>query len=202
MGIGKTWTDREIEYLQENLGNVSIKYISKMLNRTEEAIIVKATRLGISGPTIKTDYLLPNIAAKMIGTDFNNITYWINNKDLPVIKKAIRGKKKRILIEYDTFIKFLRDNQNLWDSRKVEPYALGFESKWLIEKRTIDRQKPRNSQQRWTRFDEIEAVRMRNEGKSIQIIADKLNRSYASVKIKLYDIRNLKDIKKRAMKEE
>lgn len=189
MGIGRTWTPEEIEYLQENLGNVSMNYLTSKLNRTQNAIIVKAIKLGIGGATIKTDYLLPNIAGKMIGKDIKTIMYWIKYKDLAFTRKNIRGNKKRVLIEYDTFIKFLKDNQNLWDSRKVEHYALGYEPKWLIEKRKIDRQKPRNSQQKWTKFDEMEAVRMKNEGNPIQIIANKLNRSYASVKRKLYDIR-------------
>ena len=166
-----------------------MNYLASKLNRTQNAIIVKATKLGIEGATIKTDYLLPNIAGKMIGKDIKTIMYWIKYKNLAFTRKNIRGNKKRVLIEYDTFIKFLKDNQNLWDSRKVEPYALGYEPKWLIEKRNIDRQKPRNSQQKWTKFDEMEAVRMRKEGNPIQIIANKLNRSYASVKRKLYDIR-------------
>lgn len=189
MGIGRTWTPEEIEYLQENLGNVSMNYLVSKLNRTQNSIIIKATKLGIGGATIKTDYLLPNIAGKMIGKDIKTIMYWIKYKDLAFTKKNIRGNKKRVLIEYDTFIKFLKDNQDLWDSRKVEPYALGYEPEWLIEKRKLDRQKPKKSQQKWTKFDEMEAVRMKNEGNPIQTIANKLNRSYASVRRKLYDIR-------------
>lgn len=187
--MSKRWTNEEIEYIQENLGNVSIEYISRKLNRTAGAIINKATRLGIGGPTVKTDYLLPNIAGKMIGKDLRIIMYWIEHKKLPIIRKNIRGKKNRILIKYDIFINFLKNNQNLWDSKKVEPYALGYEPKWLIEKREIDKKNPRNSQQKWNKFDEIEAARMKKEGNQIQAIADKLNRSYASVKRKLYDIR-------------
>lgn len=189
MGIGKTWTIEEIEYLQENLGNVSINYISQKLNRTPSAIINKATRTGMGGPIIKTDYLLPNIAGKMIGKDLKTIMYWVEHKELPIVRKNIRGKKNRILIKYDTFINFLKNNQRLWDSKRVEPYALGYEPKWLLRKRELDKKTPRNSQQKWTKFDEIEAVRMREEGAAIQLIANKLNRSYASVKRKLYDIR-------------
>ena len=51
--MGKKWKKEEIEYLQENLGNLSINYISKILNRSQDAIIVKAARLGIGGPTKK-----------------------------------------------------------------------------------------------------------------------------------------------------
>lgn len=115
--------------------------------------------------------------------------YWVEHKELPIVRKNIRGKKNRILIKYDTFINFLKNNQRLWDSKKVEPYALGYEPKWLLRKRESDKKIPRNSQQKWNKFDEIEAVKMREEGAPIQLIADKLNRSYASVKRKLYDIR-------------
>ena len=186
--MGKKWKKEEIEYLQENLGNLSINYISKILNRSQDAIIVKAARLGIGGPTKKTDYLLPNIAGKMIGKDFKVIKYWIDCKGLKITYKVLKNKR-RMLIKYEVFIKFLKDNQELWDSRKVEPYALGTEPNWLLLKRKIDRKKPRNSQQKWSKFDEIEAVRMKKEGYSIQEIADKINRSYPSVKRKLYDLR-------------
>lgn len=189
--MGKRWKKDEIEYLKENLGNVSINSISKILNRSQDAIIVKATRLRIGGPTIKTDYLLPNIAGKMIGKDLRVIKYWIDCKGLKATYKVLKNKR-RMLIKYDVFIKFLKDNQELWDSRKVEPYALGIEPNWLLVKRKIDREKPKNSQQKWSKFDEIEVVRMKKEGCSIQEIADKVNRSYASVKRKLYDLRKEK----------
>ena len=169
-----------------------MSYISQKLNRTPNAIIIKATRLKIGGPTIKTEYLLPNIAAQMVGVDFASIIYWIKYKDLKIERKSIRGKK-RTLINYEDFIDFLKNNQKLWDSRKVEPYALGCEPKWLLEKRLIDRKRPKNSQNKWSKFDEIKVEKMKNEGRPIQEIADEVNRSYASVKRKLYDLRKEKE---------
>ena len=190
--MSKRWTNEEIEYIRENLGNVSMSYISQKLNRTPNAIIIKATRLKIGGPTIKTEYLLPNIAAQMVGVDFASIIYWIKYKDLKIERKSIRGKK-RTLINYEDFIDFLKNNQKLWDSRKVEPYALGCEPKWLLEKRLIDRKRPKNSQNKWSKFDEIKVEKMKNEGRPIQEIADEVNRSNASVKRKLYDLRKEKE---------
>lgn len=190
----KRWTDKEIEYLQDKAGNVSMRYLSETLNRTPGAIINKLTKSGIGCPTVTTDYLLVNIAAKMIGIDYKRIKYWIKYKGLKIEQKAIRGKNKRILIDYNTFIEFLKNNQKLWDSRKVDFYSLGCEPKWLEEKRKLDRLLPRNKEKKWTIHEDVEAEGMKAKGYKIQEIANRLNRTYASVKRRLYDIRQSKGI--------
>lgn len=42
----KQWTEKEEAYLQDKWGTVSIKGLSKALGRSENAIIVRAQRLG------------------------------------------------------------------------------------------------------------------------------------------------------------
>ena len=44
----KQWTEKEEAYLQDKWGTVSIKGLSKALGRSENAIIVRAQRLGCS----------------------------------------------------------------------------------------------------------------------------------------------------------
>lgn len=42
----KQWTEKEEAYLQDKWGTISIKGLSKALGRSENAIIVRAKRLG------------------------------------------------------------------------------------------------------------------------------------------------------------
>ena len=44
----KQWTEKEEAYLQDKWGTVSIKGLSKALGRSENAIIVRAQRLGFT----------------------------------------------------------------------------------------------------------------------------------------------------------
>ena len=56
----RTWSSEELSYLEEHWGIVSIVSIAKKLNRTENAIIVKAQRLGL-GPALQSgDYITFN----------------------------------------------------------------------------------------------------------------------------------------------
>lgn len=42
-------------------------------------------------------------------------------------------------IDFKDFIAFLKKNQSLWDSQRVELYSLGYEYEWLKKKRFEDR---------------------------------------------------------------
>lgn len=52
----RTWKPEELEYLQERWGEVSIPTIAEKLNRTTNAIKIKACRLGL-GPVLATLYV-------------------------------------------------------------------------------------------------------------------------------------------------
>ena len=41
------WTDKECDFLKENIGTYSMAYIAKSLGRTETAVLVKAKRLNL-----------------------------------------------------------------------------------------------------------------------------------------------------------
>ena len=50
--MNRTWTKEEIEYLKEKWGNVSIPIQSKKLNRSVNAVKLKAVRLNL-GPMLE-----------------------------------------------------------------------------------------------------------------------------------------------------
>lgn len=45
------WTKKDVEYLEENFGRKTIKALARKLNRTEDAVIIKAKRIGLGGIT-------------------------------------------------------------------------------------------------------------------------------------------------------
>ena len=51
------WSKEEEEFLTENWGNLSIKAIAKKLNRSENAIEVRKTRLGLGSFLENGEYI-------------------------------------------------------------------------------------------------------------------------------------------------
>ena len=64
-------------------------------------------------------------------------TTWVN-LGLKLKKKRLTDNASYYYVIWEDLIKFLKDNQNEWDSRNIEMYMLGPESGWLAEKRKRD----------------------------------------------------------------
>ena len=121
-------------------GNSSIYAIQKHLNRGKDAIKIKATRLGLKGATTNSyKYITACKASKILGIDRHKVCRWINDGVLKAKYQAICKERKMWCIKFEDFIVFLKNNQNLWDSRKLEEYSLGYEYEWLKKKRFEDR---------------------------------------------------------------
>lgn len=67
MGIGKTWTAEELDWLRENWGARSIPYICGRLNRSEYAVKIKASRLKLGPCLMGGDWVSLNQLAKAMG---------------------------------------------------------------------------------------------------------------------------------------
>lgn len=121
-------------------GNSTIEAIQKYLNRGKEAIKIKATRLGLKGATSNSyKYITPCKASKILGIDRHKVYRWINDGVLKAKFQAICKERKMWCIDFEDFIAFLKKNQSLWDSQRVELYSLGYEYEWLKKKRFEDR---------------------------------------------------------------
>lgn len=119
---------------------MSMPRLTRRLNRTKEAIKIKATRLGLGGAkTNSCKYISARCASKILGIDNHTIISWIKKGLLKARFQAISRCAKIWCIDFYDFIEFLKNNQDLWNSTKVEIYALGSEEDWLLEKRKKDR---------------------------------------------------------------
>lgn len=178
----RIWTDEELNKLKDLWGNKPIRVIARRLNRTETAVIVKAKRLKLGSPSCAGDYLNANRIAMIMGVDCRTVTgYWVDKCGLKASREVMRQGKISWLINYEAFIKWLKKNQDKWDSRKVELYALGYEPDWLIDKRQRDKEIPKRRFAKWTKTEDARAVYMFKKGKSKAEIAEALNRSACSV---------------------
>lgn len=151
MGKNRSWFDCETEYLEDNWGKLSVGTIAKKLGKSENAVILKAKRIGL-GPSISAQGKLnANQLADAIGVDIHAIIdYWIPKYGLRAVRKVTRLVNKFWLIDIKDFWKWAEKNQDKFDSRRFEPLSLGPEPKWMKEKRKADMSLPVRRFQKWT----------------------------------------------------
>lgn len=136
----KTWTKEQIEKLCDLWGSKSYHAIAKTVNHTEMAVRVKAKRLGLGAVKDASDYICAREISRIMGIDVHAVTdYWIKKLDLPCRKIEGKNRTLYVMVRHDDLINFLKNNQDVFDSRRIEPYGLGCEPEWLHQKRIHDR---------------------------------------------------------------
>ena len=190
----KQWTEKEEAYLQDKWGAVSIKGLSKALGRSENAIIVRAQRLGcgahLAGDTrISLNQLMLAIYGKnMLGYTSDRLIRY----GLPVKWHVVKKNRFRV-IDIDAFWKWAEDNKSILDFSRFEKYGLGAEPDWVDVKRKADYKKLQLHGQHnaaWTK-DEVETLcRMVDEGYDFTLIAEKLNRTALATRGKFERLQN------------
>lgn len=127
--MNRKWTKEDVEYLKEKWGNVSISSIAKKLNRSVNAVKLKAKRLGL-GPMLENgSYVTLNqVAIALTGRNFSSYykKSWIENRGMPVHNKKVINNTFKI-IYLDEFWKWAEKNRSFLDFSKMEPLALGKE---------------------------------------------------------------------------
>ena len=180
------WTEEEVNYLREKIGVVSMSVICEKLGRSVEAVTHKAVREGIGSASRNTEYLTASDIARMLNVSLSTVIYsYIKKKGLKAMHISLSGKQKNYYVLYDWFIKWLKNNQDLWDSTKVELYAFGEEPKWLKEKRNSDLNAPKKRKQ-YTKEETAQLVSLYKMNVSQPEIARRLGRTLDSVEKKLH----------------
>lgn len=136
----RTWTPEQIETLKDLWGTTSYRYISKRTCHTETAIRLKAKRLGLGSVKDASDYMCAREIARAMGIDVHTVTdYWIGKLGMKCRRIKSKHKTLWVMVRHDELMKFLEIHQDKWDSRRIEPYALGMEPEWFHKKRLKDR---------------------------------------------------------------
>ena len=183
MGLARNWTPEEYQYLEENWGKYTIPQLAKKLNRSNQAVRIKIVRRGLGRAVNNANCLNARQTSDLMGVDIHTVTdYWIAKCGLKSKLKAPYGEKNQYFIDFEDLIKWLKNNQNLWDSRKIEIYALGKEFDWLVHKRKSDIKIPKRRFQKWTANEDAVLIKLFKTGKyTYKQIGEAINRSENSV---------------------
>lgn len=182
---GKRWTQKDDEFLENSWGFISKEKIAEKLGRTVRAIESRASILGLGRYQEAGGlYINPNRIAEMLGKKSCVVYNWIKSGKLKA-KKRKSNVKTTYQVSMDDLKDFLEKNQELWDSRNLELYALGEEPEWLKEKRKRDIKEPVESRKRWTKAEDNLLIEYAKQGLSKEEIAKKLNRTIKSIKCRM-----------------
>lgn len=177
----RIWTKEDLEYLENKFGTSTVKTIAKHLQKSEDAIIIKAKRLGLGGITVASELLNANQLASAIGVDRKTIHRWIDKEGLKAAKKILAKEKAFWRISINEFWKWAENNQEQIKWSKFEKNSLGKEPKWVDIARKKHMLKPKREAEKWT-FKEDESLKMYwDAGKSTRFIGETLNRSSKSI---------------------
>jgi len=188
MGSTKNWTKEEIEYLNENWGMVTLSYLSKRLKRTMIGVVLKAKRMGF-GPSSRADeYITAGQVAVLLSVDGHTVERWIKKYNLKTTRKVLLFKTRFYLVKLPDLCKWLKNNQDKFDSRRIELYSLGHEPPWLKMKRIKDKELAKNRFKIWTKL-EVQRLIINYKNMRYRKIAQLLDRSYASVDKKVHRLR-------------
>lgn len=174
----REWTKEEEDYLKEFWGLKSIEFIAKKLKRTINSLKVKAVRMKL-GPMIMNNFDVISITgiSELLGVTRDRITNRWYKLGLKIKNKRLTNKKVYYVVKWENLMAFLEENQNEWDSRKLEYYMLGIEPEWLKEKRKRDLKENPLWYRRWTEEDILEVELLFKKNKNYQEIAEVVERS-------------------------
>ena len=89
----RTWKPEEEDYLMEKWGQISVPTIAKKLNRTTNAVKVRAQRLGLGAVLMAGEYVTLNQLLLAVTGGSSSYGYkmksWVENRGLPVHTKKV-----------------------------------------------------------------------------------------------------------------
>lgn len=190
---GVKWTQEELDFLESNWGIKSMCRISKELDRSVNAIRIKAIQLGL-GRYLEARQEITFLS--LIRTIYGHQSYsWFLQRfqklGLKVIrKKVINGKFYMVNIQ--DFWKWAENNKHILNFSKFELNSLGKEPTWVDEKRRADLLSPSKNKHRtaWSTTEVNRLLFMVNAQRyTYADISKDINRSQSAIKRKLYDLK-------------
>lgn len=177
----RNWTEDEIEFLKENVGNMKLETLAKKLDRSELSIQNKLKRLGISNTKAQTGYLTTFELANLVKKDPTTVRGWITRHGLKSTKKVTRSSRQFHFIHPEEFWKWAEENKEKIDFSKIDPQTIIPEPSWVEAER-----KKENpiSYKVWSVKEEMRLQKMLTSGYSLKDAAGALDRSIISVQRK------------------
>ena len=178
----RIWKKEEELELRRLWGTIPIERISKRLNRSIYSLKVKANRLSL-GPMYgnNPEFLTIKDITNLLKVTREKVENSWSKLGLNIRQKKLTNKCSYYCVTWEDLLTFLENNQDEWDSRKLEINIFGEEPNWLIEKRKRDIKEDPQGYKRWTK-EEIDLVEhLFNQGKNYKEIALILKRSESAI---------------------
>ena len=197
----RIWSEEDKNYLDENWGTVSIPTLATTLNRSIEAIKLKAGKMGLgrhlhSGEYITLNQLMQALGRGGIGT--YALTSWVEKRGLPVKYKKTINKRYRVIYLND-FWKWAEKNKTFIDFAKFEENMLGEEPTWVKEQRKADQMFKAFKTTPWTLSeDDLLKTMLNRFCYSYRDISQRLMRTEGAIKRRMLDLK----LKQRPLKAE
>lgn len=191
----KQWTKAEENYLQDKWGTVSIKGLAKALGRSENAVVVRARRLGCGAHLAgDTRVSLHQLMLAIYG-GVNMGSYTSNRlirEGLPVKWHIVKNNRFRV-IDIDDFWKWAEKNKSILDFSRFEKYTLGAEPDWVDIKRKADFEKLQKHGEHnaaWTSAEDNRLRYLLDKGTyTYTDLARELRHSEGAVKRRILDLK-------------
>lgn len=124
MTRGRNWTAAEKNYLQDQWGNVSIVTLAKKLNRSQAAVMLKASRMGL-GAHLQSDsrVTLNELLATIYGYEVGGYTKnKLIQEGIPVKKHKVKNNSFMV-IDLDDFWKWVEEDKDRMDFSNFELFT-------------------------------------------------------------------------------
>lgn len=149
----KHWTYDEIKYLKNSWGSVSIESMARRLNRSINAIKLKAQRIGLKDQRLYMSEMSLNQLQKILFNSNAGQMYY-KSKNMPFTNKKIVKETIKV-IDMDKFWDWLNKNKHSLSLHNTDEYSFGFEPAWVQEKRSADKRAYEYTRQRpWTQSED------------------------------------------------
>lgn len=153
MARGKNWTNEELIYLQDRWGSVSLKGIAKNIDRSVEAVRIKAQRIGLGDARTHYDGITINQLSFALNVSYSTVKTWIEKHHFPVKHKLFAVEEKVSVVTYHDFWEWAEQHKPIIDFSKLEKNILGAEPDWVDVKRQSDKISARRATQ-WTKEED------------------------------------------------
>lgn len=187
------WSQEELEYLEDSWGSVSMKGIAKNVNRSIQAVKLKAQRIGLDDARYHYDGITVNQLSMALNTHYGILKNWIKLYNFPAKKKTFASTRRVLVVKYQDFWKWAEQNKHMLDFSRLERLAIGPEPEWVDEKRKADQIKkqhvPKPHSTPWSKNDDARLQWMLDKQKyTYPEIADQLKRGQAAIKRRILDL--------------
>lgn len=183
------WQKNEVEYLKEHWGAMPIPEIAKNINKSVNAVKLKAGKIGLKRFIHSGEYITYNQLMLLINSVQGG---WYDTKILkagfPLRYKAAVNQQVKV-VYMNEFWAWFENNKQLIDLSRTHNGTFGYEPEWVDEKRKADKRAAQYKTTPWTPAEEKLLTELLQELKwGYREISIKLKRSEGAIKRRMLDL--------------